>query len=181
MQPHQGLVQMRSLHSEGYLLCIYLCAKHLLACCDGWPQVEEMEEVAVRVSKAVTKLGRDIKAWPVWGWLKETIDAFKRTMPLITDLRNPAMRQRHWDQLMVSGCWGCSDSPACMHLVLRAKPTGLCAFSTPRLTPANANAHVPDLPHRSTWARASIPPRPPSRWTAWWACGWTRTWSSLRS
>lgn len=64
-------------------------------------KVEEIEEVAVRVGKSVMKLGRDLKGWPVWAWLKDTIDAFKRTMPLITDLRNPAMRDRHWDQLMV--------------------------------------------------------------------------------
>lgn len=63
-------------------------------------QVDEMEEAAVRCGKGVAKLGRDIKAWGVWGWIKEVIDAFKRTMPLITDLRNPAMRQRHWDSLM---------------------------------------------------------------------------------
>ena len=66
----------------------------------GPPQVEEMEEAAVRISKNVTKMGRDIKSWGVWGWIKDVIDAFKRTMPLITDLRNPAMRQRHWDSLM---------------------------------------------------------------------------------
>ena len=59
-----------------------------------------MEEAAVRISKNVTKMGRDIKSWGVWGWIKDVIDAFKRTMPLITDLRNPAMRQRHWDSLM---------------------------------------------------------------------------------
>jgi hypothetical protein len=44
------------------------------------------------------------QAWPVWGWLRDTVDAFKRTMPLITDLRNPAMRERHWSQLMVGTC-----------------------------------------------------------------------------
>lgn len=64
-------------------------------------KVEEMEEAAVRLGKNVTKLGRDIKQWAVWTWIKDTIDAFKRTMPLITDLRNPAMRERHWNQLMV--------------------------------------------------------------------------------
>lgn len=63
-------------------------------------KVDEMEEAAVRIGKNVTKLGRDIKQWPVWAWIKDTIDSFKRTMPLITDLRNPAMRQRHWDGLM---------------------------------------------------------------------------------
>lgn len=63
-------------------------------------QVDEMDETAARFNKLVTKLGRDVKAWPVWGWLKDTIEAFKKTMPLITDLRNPAMRARHWQQLM---------------------------------------------------------------------------------
>ena len=32
--------------------------------------------------------------------MKTVVDDFKKTMPLITDLRNPAIRQRHWDQLM---------------------------------------------------------------------------------
>ncbi len=59
-----------------------------------------MEEAAVRIGKAVVKVGRDIKGWAVVPWIKDTIDAFKKTMPLITDLRNPAMRQRHWEQLM---------------------------------------------------------------------------------
>lgn len=59
-----------------------------------------MEEGAGRVSKALTKLGREAKSWPVWEMSKDTLEAFKRTMPLITDLRNPAMRERHWGTLM---------------------------------------------------------------------------------
>jgi dynein heavy chain len=59
-----------------------------------------MDEAAARLNKLVIKMGRDVKSWPVWEWLKDTIDAFKKTMPLITDLRNPAMRTRHWQQLM---------------------------------------------------------------------------------
>lgn len=35
----------------------------------------------------------------MWGDLKESIDAFKATLPLTVDLRNPAMRERHWKQL----------------------------------------------------------------------------------
>ena len=31
--------------------------------------------------------------------LKGQIETFKRTMPLIQDLKNPAMRERHWEQL----------------------------------------------------------------------------------
>lgn len=32
--------------------------------------------------------------------LQDIVESFKKTMPLITDLRNPAMRERHWAQLM---------------------------------------------------------------------------------
>jgi dynein heavy chain len=35
----------------------------------------------------------------VWGAFKERVDQFRATLPLIMDLRNPAMRSRHWDQL----------------------------------------------------------------------------------
>ena len=63
-------------------------------------RVEEMEEAAVRIGKNVQKMGRDIKSWGVWVSIKDTVDSFKKTMPLITDLRNPAMRSRHWEQLM---------------------------------------------------------------------------------
>lgn len=64
--------------------------------------MQELEEAAVRIGKNVMKLGRDIKHWEVWQWLKDRIDAFKKTMPLIADLRNPAMRSRHWQQLMTT-------------------------------------------------------------------------------
>eukprot|EP00951_Prasinocladus_malaysianus_P047617 scaffold651247_cov41-Prasinocladus_malaysianus.AAC.1 len=33
-------------------------------------QVEEMETAAVGVGKRITKLGREIKHWPVWGHIK---------------------------------------------------------------------------------------------------------------
>jgi hypothetical protein len=86
-----------------------------------------MDETAARFNKQVTKLGRDVKAWPVWGWLKDTIEAFKKTMPLITDLRNPAMRARHWQQLMehintkcvpTLGNLGCTASGSLKHVGL---------------------------------------------------------------
>jgi dynein heavy chain, axonemal len=63
-------------------------------------QVNELEEAAARIGKSVQKLGRDIKHWEVWQWIRDRIDTFKRTMPLISDLRNPAMRPRHWKSLV---------------------------------------------------------------------------------
>jgi hypothetical protein len=63
-------------------------------------QVQDLEEAAARIGKNVAKLGRDIKHWEVWQWIRERIDTFKRTAPLISDLRNPAMRPRHWNSLV---------------------------------------------------------------------------------
>ncbi|KAL0040883.1 hypothetical protein WJX79_008591 [Trebouxia sp. C0005] len=63
-------------------------------------KVEEMEEAAGRVAKSLQRLGREIKHWPAWAWIKDIVDSFKKTMPLIMDLRNPAMRPRHWANLM---------------------------------------------------------------------------------
>ena len=61
--------------------------------------VEEMETVAGGYSKKVTKLGRDIKRWKVWEAMKIELDRFRETVPLIQDLRNPALRTRHWAAL----------------------------------------------------------------------------------
>ena len=42
---------------------------------------------------------QDKSDWTICESLKSRIDTFKRTMPLIQDLKNPAMRDRHWQQL----------------------------------------------------------------------------------
>ena len=42
---------------------------------------------------------QDKSEWTVHKSLKGQIETFKRTMPLIQDLKNPAMRERHWEQL----------------------------------------------------------------------------------
>jgi len=42
---------------------------------------------------------QDKADWTVCGSLKSRIETFKKTMPLIQDLKNPAMRDRHWQQL----------------------------------------------------------------------------------
>lgn len=47
----------------------------------------------------IGKLGRDMKKWKVWEVMKEKVEQFRQTMPLIQDLKNPALRERHWDAL----------------------------------------------------------------------------------
>jgi dynein heavy chain, axonemal len=63
-------------------------------------QVQELEDAAVNTSKKIIKLSRDVKHWEICQWFRDRIESFKKSMSLISDLRNPAMRQRHWDQLM---------------------------------------------------------------------------------
>ena len=68
-------------------------------------EIESMEFAAQTVAKSVVKLGKHIHGaddpvWGTWASLKGVIDAFKKTMPLISDLRNPAIRARHWSQVM---------------------------------------------------------------------------------
>lgn len=88
-------------------------------------QVEAMEDAAGKTVKAVQRLTREGKPWGVIPWLRDSLDAFKKTLPLINDLRNDAMRQRHWQQLQdhIGARWvwvllGCAASnlaaPGCM-------------------------------------------------------------------
>ena len=76
---------------------------------DGWKfgkfatmDVNEIEAVAGTFAKRVYKLGKEpeVRGWKVVGSLKERVDNLKKLMPLIGDLRNPAMRERHWKTLM---------------------------------------------------------------------------------
>ncbi|KAM3857822.1 dynein axonemal heavy chain 2 [Diretmus argenteus] len=64
-------------------------------------QTESMENTAQTMFKKLHKLSRELKdkQWDIVDFSKNRIDQFKRTIPLITDLRNPAMRDRHWKQI----------------------------------------------------------------------------------
>ena len=63
-------------------------------------QVDSMEEASGKFNKKLQKLGKDIKVWKTWEANNEKVKEFKKALPLITDLRNEALRDRHWQQLM---------------------------------------------------------------------------------
>ena len=72
----------------------------------GWSEsrfsdldTDAMEVVAGGYTKRVGKLGRTIKRWGVWEKQKKQLDQFRDIIPLIQDLRNPALRPRHWESL----------------------------------------------------------------------------------
>ncbi|KAI4898373.1 hypothetical protein NFI96_012388, partial [Prochilodus magdalenae] len=84
-------------------------------------QTEHMDNTAQTLFKKLHKLSRELKAttglkylqapslhthtphsdkqWEIVEFSKNRIEQFKRTIPLISDLRNPAMRERHWNQI----------------------------------------------------------------------------------
>jgi dynein heavy chain len=40
-----------------------------------------------------------VREWGIFNHLKNDLDKFINTMPLITELRSEAMRERHWKEL----------------------------------------------------------------------------------
>ena len=61
--------------------------------------VQELDTQAVMFQKMIQNLNRSCRKWKVWTSLQEHIKRFRGIMPLISDLRSPAMRERHWDRL----------------------------------------------------------------------------------
>jgi len=61
---------------------------------------DTMTDEAAKFRQRVRKIGRTIDGfWGVWGDLKDTIEEFIGTMPLLQSLRDSSMRTRHWDSL----------------------------------------------------------------------------------
>ncbi|XP_055012614.1 dynein axonemal heavy chain 2 [Boleophthalmus pectinirostris] len=64
-------------------------------------QTESMESTAQDMYKNLHKLQRELKHkdWNIVTFSKNKIEQFKKIITLISDLRNPAMRDRHWKQV----------------------------------------------------------------------------------
>uniref|UniRef100_A0A2K5QED9 Dynein axonemal heavy chain 2 n=1 Tax=Cebus imitator TaxID=2715852 RepID=A0A2K5QED9_CEBIM len=64
-------------------------------------QTETMETTAHGLFRRLTRLAKEYKDrnWEIIETTRSKIEQFKRTMPLISDLWNPALRERHWDQV----------------------------------------------------------------------------------
>ncbi|XP_071165421.1 dynein axonemal heavy chain 2-like [Mytilus edulis] len=64
-------------------------------------QTETMEATAIADHKKLLKYSKLLadRNWEVVETSKNRVDQFKRTMPLINDLKNTAMRKRHWDKI----------------------------------------------------------------------------------
>ncbi|XP_025835309.1 dynein heavy chain 2, axonemal-like [Agrilus planipennis] len=64
-------------------------------------QTTEMEDKAQTLFRKLNRLSRELKdkGWDIVFVTRDKVDAFRRVLPLIGDLKNPAMRSRHWDRV----------------------------------------------------------------------------------
>ncbi|KAL7754402.1 hypothetical protein RI367_000383 [Sorochytrium milnesiophthora] len=62
--------------------------------------LDKVEETVTNNMKQLMKLTKDAKDWDVLNALRERFKHVKRIVPVLTDLRNPALRERHWTQLV---------------------------------------------------------------------------------
>ena len=58
-----------------------------------------MDDKAVDFQDKIRSFDREVRQWGVYEWLKSNIEKFRVAMPLIMDLRDEAMRERHWKEL----------------------------------------------------------------------------------
>jgi len=58
-----------------------------------------MDDRAVEFQEKIKSFEKEVRQWGVYEYLKNKIDQFRTAMPLISDLRDEAMRERHWKEL----------------------------------------------------------------------------------
>ncbi|XP_046433182.1 dynein axonemal heavy chain 2 [Neodiprion fabricii] len=63
--------------------------------------MDEMDATANALFRKFTRFAKELKEknWEIVETTRTRLDKFRRTLPLITDLKNPAMRERHWKRV----------------------------------------------------------------------------------
>ena len=59
----------------------------------------ELEKVVSQYSKMAYRCSKGLPGNPVVPRLKESVDTFAPVLPVVVDLRNDSLKQRHWDQI----------------------------------------------------------------------------------
>jgi len=64
-------------------------------------QTGDMEDVASIMHKKFVKMSQDLekKNWPIINFTKNRIEVFKRSIPVIHEIKSPALRERHWNHI----------------------------------------------------------------------------------
>ena len=71
--------------------------------------VEQMEMDCKKFAKDIRSLDKEMRAWDSYGGLESTVKNMLTSLRAVSELQNPAIRDRHWQQLMnatkVSSLW----------------------------------------------------------------------------
>lgn len=77
------------------------------SCIDEWKEtpwkkidVENMEMECKKFGKEIKQMDKELKGWDVYIQLESTIKNMLTSLRAVTELQNPAIRERHWTQLM---------------------------------------------------------------------------------
>lgn len=62
------------------------------------PEIEVTVQNIYKMLSSSLKLLKE-ESWKMLEIRRDSLDAFRRVLPLISDLKNPAMRNRHWDEV----------------------------------------------------------------------------------
>ncbi|XP_024940642.1 dynein heavy chain 2, axonemal [Cephus cinctus] len=64
-------------------------------------EMEDMDATANVLFRKLNRLSRELKEkhWEIVDTSRSRVDKFRRTLPLIVDLKNSAMRERHWKRV----------------------------------------------------------------------------------
>lgn len=77
------------------------------SCMDEWKttpwkkiDVENMEMECKKFGKEIRQMDKELKGWDVYIQLEASIKNMLTSLRAVTELQNPAIRERHWIQLM---------------------------------------------------------------------------------
>ena len=68
----------------------------------SWRDVDcgALESSVRLLHRTVQSMDKSMRSWEAWIWLESQVRAFMQSLPLVQNLRNEALRSRHWVQLM---------------------------------------------------------------------------------
>ncbi|VDN25471.1 unnamed protein product [Dibothriocephalus latus] len=64
--------------------------------------VDQLDADCRNFAKDLRRLDKEVRAWGTWGGLEEVVKNMTTSLQAVKELQNPAIRDRHWAQLMVA-------------------------------------------------------------------------------
>ncbi|KAG8349154.1 putative Dynein heavy chain N terminal region 2 domain1 [Trypanosoma vivax] len=84
---------------------------------------ESMLDVCETIRKDLMRLRTELQMTDVWVKLKEEVELMKRLLPIVDDLRTPAIRMRHWEflKLQLDASFDVEDEKFCLNDLMEVR------------------------------------------------------------